>query len=72
MRSAAAVQRLVSTLPQDKSLHLDLPIIPDLALDGACDQLFQSNSIHYVIHVAGRFKFEGVDVESIIADNYGT
>jgi hypothetical protein len=72
MRSAQAVESFLAIHQEYRKLSVSFPIIPDLAVEGACDNILQANIVHYTIHAAGRFKFEDIDNEKIIADNYGT
>ncbi|KAK0757309.1 hypothetical protein N5P37_010029 [Trichoderma harzianum] len=72
VRSEKDTQSTLALHPEYSDKNVRFPVVPDLGANGACDEIFRETEINYVIHAAGRFRFENIDPQKLIYDNYDT
>ncbi|KAM6478167.1 hypothetical protein HDV62DRAFT_371054 [Trichoderma sp. SZMC 28011] len=72
VRSEKDIQNTLALHHEYSDKNVRFPVVADLGTDGACDEIFGETEISYVIHTAGRFRFENIDSQKLIYDNYDT
>ncbi|KAL7910352.1 hypothetical protein GGI35DRAFT_492968 [Trichoderma velutinum] len=72
VKSEIDIQSTLAFHPEYSDKNVRFPVVHDLGTTGACDGLFRETEINYVIHAAGRFRFENIDPQKLIYDNYDT
>ncbi|KAK4069610.1 uncharacterized protein Triagg1_7034 [Trichoderma aggressivum f. europaeum] len=72
VRSEKDTQSILALHPEYSDKNGRFPIVADYGTNGAFDEIFRETEIKHVIHAAGRFRFENIDPEKIIYDNYDT